>query len=459
MGLDNKAVTDTPSSILPSSADPSQPLSASPAMGAALEEIASGAPVSMSRSNAPRPADGLNPAEILRAKVKAQEQVEAVRKAEADKAATTGQAARPRPEKMNRTVSVSSATESGKKVKGDHPEPDPNAMDVTHEKPAKNRPTSFNNLFKIERAWTAVMIGEDLDEIMGDPFANPTGWSVRINLDPGKIGQPSLGLDFRFAKDGTDSSDAEHYNSFAVGWEPGVRIEDKFQMESFHAEHATHPTYSELLPFTFPAALRKLCKRQEDEDRLFCVTFKSNAHKSSPMNVEWAKALKHGAGDIPYNNLKRMYSAKDRSYSVSAWFMIPPLLTLTRIYSECIQPFTKAVKEHTPPSHKHLEKDDELMTKLDPKSDLEAMETEPIPTLEDIDALRAENLKLKTENNSLQALMLDQKKKIEKLAEDLRQAHKERDNIVQVAEKMKHQRELKPKQIQKALNDFSKILK
>lgn len=455
MELDDKAVTDTASSILPSSADPSQPLSASPAMGAALEEIASGAPVSMSRRNAPRPADGLNPAEILRAKV----QVEAARKAEADKAATAGQAAGPRPEKRNRPVSVSSATESGKKVKGHHLAPDPNAMDVTHEKPANNRPTSSNNLFKIGRAWTAVMIGKDVNDIMGNPFANPKGWSVRISLDPGKLGQPSLGLDFKFSKDGIDSSNREHYISFAVGWEPGVRIEDKFQMENFHAEIATNPSHPDLLPFTFPAAIQKLCKRQEDAERLICVTFKSNAHKSSPMNVEWAKALEDGAGDIPYNNLKRMYSAEDPSYNVTAWFMIPPSLTLTRIHAECIQPFTEAVRDHTPPFHKYLEEDDELMTNFDPKSDLEATETEPIPILEDIDALRAENLKLKTENNSLQALMQDEKKKIEKLAEDLRQAHKERDNIVQVAEKMKHQRELKPKEIQKALNEISKISK
>ena len=459
MELDDKAVTDTSSSILPSSADPSQPLSASPAISAALEEIASGGPVSMSRRNAPRPADGLNPAKVLRAKVKAQEQVEAARKAEADKAATTDQPVRPQPEKRNRPVSVSSATESGKKVKGDHLEPDPNAMIVTHEKPAKNRPTNFDHLFKIGRVLTAVMIGDDLDEIMGDPFASPKGWNVKLNLDPGITGQPSVGLDFKFNKDGTDSMSEERCNSFAVGWEPGVRIEDKFQMESFNAEFATQPRHHKMLPFTFPTAIQKLCKRQEDADRLICVTFKSNAHKSSPMNVEWAKALKNGTGDIAYSNLKRMYSGKDPSYSVSAWFMTPHNLKLPLLNVRVIQPFTKAVREHTPPSHKHLEKDDELMTKLDPKSDLEATETEPIPTLEDIDALRAENLKLKTENNSLQALMLDQNKKIKKLANDLRQAHKERDNIVQVAENMKHQRESKPKQIRKALNDISKIMK
>lgn len=91
-----------------------------------------------------------------------------------------------------------------------------------------------------------------------------------------------------------------------------------------------------------------------------------------------------------------------------------------------------------------------------PKACLEA---EPNATLEDADALRGENLKLKAENDSLRTLMDDQDEKIRMLTEDLRKAHKGRHEIVQVAEKMNHQQELKPKEIRKALNAISKTLK
>lgn len=90
---------------------------------------------------------------------------------------------------------------------------------------------------------------------------------------------------------------------------------------------------------------------------------------------------------------------------------------------------------------------------------LKASEAEPILPREDADALRAENHELRIENNSLQTLLRDQNQKVRKLADDLRQAYKERDQIVQVAEKMKHQRDLKPREIQKALNGISKVLK
>lgn len=102
---------------------------------------------------------------------------------------------------------------------------------------------------------------------------------------------------------------------------------------------------------------------------------------------------------------------------------------------------------------------EEQMRKPDLEQAHEATEAEPTPTHEEADALRAENLKLETQISSLQALMRDQNKKIRELAGDLRQACKERDEIIQVAEKMKHQRELKPRQIQKALNGISKIVK
>ena len=105
---------------------------------------------------------------------------------------------------------------------------------------------------------------------------------------------------------------------------------------------------------------------------------------------------------------------------------------------------------HKPEPNLYVNEDDEQMMNLS---------AEPKFTIEDVDALRTENLELKVENDSLRALMGDQNKKIRKLADDLRRARRERDEISQVAQKMKHQQELKPKQIQRALNAISKTLK
>lgn len=75
-----------------------------------------------------------------------------------------------------------------------------------------------------DRIRCAVMI--EGTQIMGNPFAHTPGWDMKVDLDPGSTGLPSIGLDFKFSKDGTDSRLKAHYNTFALGWEPGVKIGD-----------------------------------------------------------------------------------------------------------------------------------------------------------------------------------------------------------------------------------------
>ena len=343
--------------VPPTSADPTQPLSSAPAMDAALADIAIDAPGSRTRRNERRPA-GVDLHAMLREKVEAGRQVAAATKAEADGAAASGRAARPRLNKRSRPLSGSSPTAPGKKAKGANPATDPNAMDTTGAKPAKSRPTSFEHLFKPGRLPCAVRI--DRCPIMGNPFSQTPGWDVKVDLDPGRLAQPSVGLDFKFSKDGTDSRLKDHYNTFAVGWEPGVRVGDQWMMEGFEVEAATKPSNAKMLSFTYPAAIRELCKDQKQADRLYCATFQSNVHKTTPMTEEWAKSLPGNDWVAPYRNLQRMFSAEDPSYQVTVWFL-SPYAGFDRFHDCCLKPLADAVRDHTPPFHQYLDENDEPM--------------------------------------------------------------------------------------------------
>ena len=356
---------------LPASADPDQPLSAAPAMNAALDEIASGAPASRTNPNERGLPVRLNPAAALRAMVQsadaeARRQVEADRKAEADRAAATGHATGFRREKRARNPSANSPTDSGKKAKASHPVPDHNAMDIdlTEAKPAKRRPKSFEHFWKPVVRPCAARIGGPGDEIMGDPITRPPGWDLKVSIDPGKLGLPSIGLNFKFAKDGIDSKrDPNHYNSFAVGWEPGVKIGSEWMMENMIVERAANPSDPNMKDFTFPPEIQKLCKNQDQIDSLFCMVFKSNVHKTSAMDVDWAKSLgKDNAA--PFNNLRRMYSATDPSYMVTLWFT-SPTYSIDGFLNGCLQPLANAVEDHTPPFHQYLDENDEPILDFD----------------------------------------------------------------------------------------------
>lgn len=356
----------------------------------------------------------------------------------------------PRPDKKGRSVSGNSPTEPGKGVKADHPVPGPSTgdIDMRDAKPPRNRLTRFDHL------WCAVSI--DSNEIIGGPFSATPGWDVKLSLNPGVLGQPSVVLDFKFAKEGDESKGADHYNSFAVGWEPGVLIGHKWMMEGLHVERSAHPSHPGMLA-AFPQSLRKLCKKDGDDERLYCMAFRSHSHKTSPMEVDWTKSLPGDDWVAPFTNLQRMYGEdQDPSYNLYVWFMCPNH-QVDYFYASCLKPLVDAVNDHTRPFHQCLDIGEEVREEAEEEAEEEIKVTDAEPT-DDLDALRAENLKLKTEKKSLQILVLDQTMKVGKLADDLRRAHKERDEIVQVAAKMKHQRELKPKQIRKALNDISKIV-
>lgn len=63
---------------------------------------------------------------------------------------------------------------------------------------------------------------------------------------------------------------------------------------------------------------------------------------------------------------------------------------------------------------------------------------------------------LEAENTALQALTRKQEE-LRVFADDPRKAGRECDPIIQAAEKIKHQQEVKPKHLQKALNTMSSV--
>ena len=357
---DDEEVSEPPP---PASAILGEPLSSVPAMIAALSGIEAGDPTSMTvRRGGRRPAPQYDdPVVRLRQQVaqsdKARLQVELANKAEAERAAATGQASTSRPDKRSRPASISHPLASGKKVRVNFPAADPNAMDTTGAAPANIRPTRFDNLHK-QKCRCAVRIGSS--PIMGNPFSQTSGWQLKVDLDPGVLAQPSVGLDFKFSKDGSDRKSNDHYNSFGVGWEPGVKIGGQWMMDNFIHFKAASPPNPGLLEHALPPAIKQLCKKPEDLDRLCCIFFKSNVHKSSEMSPEWAKALRGDDWEAPHANLTRMFASEDPSYNVYIWFMNPKS-TFDYINEICLAPLRAAVDDHTPPFHQYLDENDEPM--------------------------------------------------------------------------------------------------
>ena len=197
---------------------------------------------------------------------------------------------------------------------------------------------------------------------MGNPFSGTEGWDLKVSLEPGTLGLPSLGFDFQFCKDGGNSRKPEDQNTFAVGWEPGVEIGGKWMMEDLQMVQATNPPLQGLYDTTFPPTIREQLQSSKKNhemsaSRLVCAKFRSNVHKSTLMNMDWVKALKGEAGKAPLANLERMYQGKDTGYKVTMWFLNRDT-TLEKFAASCLDPLVDAVADHTPPFHQYLDEND-----------------------------------------------------------------------------------------------------
>ena len=105
----------------------------------------------------------------------------------------------------------------------------------------------------------------------------------------------------------------------------------------------------------YPDAIRKLFDKNRDTDRLFCMTFKSNAHKTSPLDLE--RASNRSAA---HRNLDRRTMGRSQAVQVTVWYSIPTTNT-ARAWREYLTPFADAAKDHTPPFHQYLDENDEPM--------------------------------------------------------------------------------------------------
>ena len=299
----------------------------------------------------------------------------------------------------------------------------------------------------------------DQESIMGNPFSPTPGWDLTVDLDPGVLTRPSIGLHFRFSKDGSDSKSNDYDNTFSLGWDACLKVKGSWMMEEFDVVKATTSLYPNVSNNMLPTAIQELCTKQEDLDRLYFAIFSSNVHKSSKMSPEWAKALQGDDWKAPYENLQRMCASGKHKYRVKIWFLNPHP-TVEKLYHGCLAPLFNAVKDHEPQFRQYFHETARSVETLDcsePSDDPDALrvenvrlksdksslqyqlqdQTENIRNLaddlgqarSDSDALRAENLQLKSDNNSLQSQVQDQNEKIRKLADDFRQARSDPDTL------------------------------
>lgn len=193
-----------------------------------------------------RPAGEEGPAERLRQLIEASNR--ATRQAETDKSTAIGHTSGLGSANRYQNPSVGTSDGLGERARRSLPAPSLEVLDTRHARPADHQSPSLHRLDKPIRLECAIMINDN--EVMGNPFGYPSGWVLKVTLDPGVQGQPSIGFDFEFPRASVSSKQADDQNTFSVGWEPGVKIGGKWMMQDLRIWKATRPSNPELFDMT-----------------------------------------------------------------------------------------------------------------------------------------------------------------------------------------------------------------
>ena len=245
-----------------------------------------------------------------------------------------------------RSRSADSATGSNKRPMGPSGQPPAkpteDAMDI--DKPAGFQ-VDFKSMFKDNRPIScAVQVGTE-DSVIGHvvPYIKIPGLSIKLRLDPGQLAMPSLALDFSISKIGRDSTNQKDWNTFSVGWEPGVEIAGQFMMD-----HLVFEQYDIRSP-DCPQDIRGMIRSPDEAQRLVRATFQSNAHKRNVYDPTWPLTLRPEIREKVFTSLEGLME-ETGSHLMAIWFLVP-----TRDFSYhhkgCYSHLEHAVREHIPPNH------------------------------------------------------------------------------------------------------------
>ena len=196
------------------------------------------------------------------------------------------------------------------------------------------------------------------NDIIGHPMENPLGMEFVTRIDPGSKGTPSLEMTFRFSKDGQPSTQADHFHEVKVDYEPGVKIDDLWMLQSMEVYRASAPPNEKFLALTLPPAIKRMVPEKEDQDKLFHLSFHANVHRATPYDPDWLTHLRvpEEEYDAITGNMKSLFEDTGK-YTVQLWF-IDRKANFERGQGQafidgCLKPLVDAVTIHLRPHHQY----------------------------------------------------------------------------------------------------------
>ena len=199
----------------------------------------------------------------------------------------------------------------------------------------------------------------DNGPIIGNPFAHPDRCAVSLNIDGGRFGQPSLGLEIKITRLDPHGKPIPNAATVTedVKWYPGVKMFDQYMME--------HLKYADVTQLrgnakVWPQEILAKLPKGHHEPNLLCVAFQSNSHAThvSTLNT-W-----DGINEKTRNGLSQLFSTSG-SYQITIWFVGKGLPRGLEFVPNCFGFFVRAYQQRLPPLHQYMAADGKPNLSLD----------------------------------------------------------------------------------------------
>ena len=172
--------------------------------------------------------------------------------------------------------------------------------------------------------------------IIGSPIVLFPGYAIKLAIDGGRSGEPSIGLRIRVAKGSKHIQIYELQNQdidwTSVGWYPGTQVNGQYMLEDFHAGATI---IHEINPDVF-----KHCSAGQLQN-LMCIKISSRSSVIGPFQETAWQGLERNVQAV----LRAVLATKEH-YWLTIWFLADPSITI--LEQKCTTYFRDAFVRRQP---------------------------------------------------------------------------------------------------------------
>ena len=186
-------------------------------------------------------------------------------------------------------------------------------------------PKNFQDIWQLRTPPKCVVqVGPSSDFLIGSTLCTQLGYCVKLQLDGGIYGEPSVSVTIKINTTGNDLHKDKYDTSCTFTWEPGVRVNGKWMIDDIDWTWMTAPGLTQWArELVFPADVIASQKNKYQQENLMAVSFITNISKSSGWDPRWTDNLPVATANKVKSTMAELLHPKADGTRMTLFFVAP----------------------------------------------------------------------------------------------------------------------------------------